>query len=190
MAELPTGTAFGTLVHAVFEVADLTAPDLTAELTARCAEQLHPQPPARRRRPTRWPKRWRPSARTPLGPLADGLRLADIAPADRLAELDFELPLGGGDQPSRHHRAARRDRPAAAGHLPADDPLARYPDLLADPALADQPLRGYLTGSIDAVLRLPGPRFAVVDYKTNWLGPLAASRSPRRTTPPSASPPR
>jgi exodeoxyribonuclease V beta subunit len=22
------------------------------------------------------------------------------------------------------------------------------------------------------VLRLPGPRFAVVDYKTNWLGPI------------------
>ena len=33
-----------------------------------------------------------------------------------------------------------------------------------------QPLRGYLTGSLDAVLRLPGPRYLVVDYKTNWLG--------------------
>jgi exodeoxyribonuclease V beta subunit len=32
-------------------------------------------------------------------------------------------------------------------------------------------VRGYLTGSIDLVMRLPGPRFAVVDYKTNWLGP-------------------
>ena len=40
-------------------------------------------------------------------------------------------------------------------------------------ASAGQPLRGYLTGSIDAVLRLPGPAFAVVDYKTNWLGPSA-----------------
>jgi exodeoxyribonuclease V beta subunit len=30
-------------------------------------------------------------------------------------------------------------------------------------------VRGYLTGSIDAVLRLPGGRFAIVDYKTNWL---------------------
>jgi exodeoxyribonuclease V beta subunit len=33
---------------------------------------------------------------------------------------------------------------------------------------------GYLTGSIDLVVRLSGPggvpRFAVVDYKTNWLG--------------------
>ncbi|MBV9414565.1 MAG: PD-(D/E)XK nuclease family protein, partial [Solirubrobacterales bacterium] len=28
-----------------------------------------------------------------------------------------------------------------------------------------------LTGSIDLVLRLAGPRFAIIDYKTNWLGP-------------------
>ena len=33
-------------------------------------------------------------------------------------------------------------------------------------------LRGFLTGSIDSVLRVPGdrPRFVVVDYKTNRLG--------------------
>jgi exodeoxyribonuclease V beta subunit len=34
-------------------------------------------------------------------------------------------------------------------------------------------VRGYLTGSLDLVVRVPGPdgpRFAVVDYKTNWLG--------------------
>ena len=31
-------------------------------------------------------------------------------------------------------------------------------------------MRGYLTGSIDVVVRV-GDRYAVVDYKTNWLGP-------------------
>lgn len=31
-------------------------------------------------------------------------------------------------------------------------------------------LRGYLTGSIDMVLRLAGPRYVVVDYKTNRFG--------------------
>ena len=30
-------------------------------------------------------------------------------------------------------------------------------------------MRGYVTGSIDLVARV-GDRFAVVDYKTNWLG--------------------
>ncbi len=34
-------------------------------------------------------------------------------------------------------------------------------------------MRGYLTGSLDLVIRISGadgPRFAVLDYKTNWLG--------------------
>jgi len=46
------------------------------------------------------------------------------------------------------------------------------------PALGGQPLRGYLSGSIDAVLRIPnglGHRYLVVDYKTNWLGEPGAN---------------
>ena len=43
-----------------------------------------------------------------------------------------------------------------------------YADRLADPALR-RSVRGYVTGSIDLVARA-GERFAVVDYKTNWLG--------------------
>ena len=31
-------------------------------------------------------------------------------------------------------------------------------------------LRGYLTGSLDLVFRLPDDRFVIVDYKTNRLG--------------------
>jgi exodeoxyribonuclease V beta subunit len=52
--------------------------------------------------------------------------------------------------------------------------LVGYPDLLD--GVEAPPLRGYLSGSIDAVLRLPGPRYVVVDYKTNRLrqGPLTA----------------
>jgi exodeoxyribonuclease V beta subunit len=49
-----------------------------------------------------------------------------------------------------------------------------YAERLADPALRDG-LRGYLTGSIDLVVR-SGERFAVVDYKSNRLadyGPAA-----------------
>ena len=57
-------------------------------------------------------------------------------------------------------------------HLSADDALAGYADRLADPSL-DRTLRGYLTGSLDLVLRLPGERFAVVDYKTNRLAPAS-----------------
>jgi exodeoxyribonuclease V beta subunit len=50
-----------------------------------------------------------------------------------------------------------------------DDPgLADYAERLQDPSLRSR-FRGYLTGSVDLVVRR-GDRFAVVDYKTNWLG--------------------
>jgi exodeoxyribonuclease V beta subunit len=168
MAEQPVGAGFGTLVHAIFEAADLTAPDLLGELTAHAHEELgrHPAPGVEAESLA---AALLPAARTPLGPLAGGLRLADIATHDRLAELDFELPLAGGDTPGAPV-ALGALAPLLRRHLPADDPLASYPDALA--VLPEQQLRGYLTGSIDAVLRLPGSRFAVVDYKTNWLGPI------------------
>ncbi|MCZ2262597.1 PD-(D/E)XK nuclease family protein, partial [Isoptericola sp. QY 916] len=66
-------------------------------------------------------------------------------------------------------------------YLGDDDAFAAYPAALAELAAADptaRPLRGYLTGSIDAVLRAPAedgePRFLVVDYKTNRLGAFDA----------------
>jgi exodeoxyribonuclease V beta subunit len=48
--------------------------------------------------------------------------------------------------------------------------MRAYADSLEAPALGGQDLRGYLSGSIDVVLRAPGPRYLVVDYKTNLLG--------------------
>ncbi len=96
-----------------------------------------------------------------------GVRLRDVARGDRLDELGFELPLAGGDDP------VGRVTPGALGtvlreHLAPGDPLAPYADRLEDPELRSS-VRGYLTGSIDLVLRA-GERFAVIDYKTNWLG--------------------
>ena len=177
MADLPVGAAFGTLVHSVFETADLTVPDLHGELAAHAAEQIAHRPVGDVDADT-LATGLLPCARTPLGPIADHLRLADIAPGDQLAELDFELPLAGGDRagggPAPTLGALA---PLLAAHLPADDPLAHYPELLRAPELAGQPLRGYLTGSIDAVLRVPGAtgdRFVIADYKTNWLGPVGA----------------
>ena len=43
----------------------------------------------------------RAAIETPVGPLLDGKALRDIARADRLDELIFEMPLVGGDQPYR-----------------------------------------------------------------------------------------
>jgi exodeoxyribonuclease V beta subunit len=198
MARLPGGTAFGSLVHAVLETVDTSRAALTDEIAARVTEQL---------------SRWAPAAsaaidaddltaalsavyETPLGPAADGLRLRDFLPADRLTELGFELPLCGGDQPGprlvlgalgplvRRHLAARGTA----------DPLAPYGERLAEPLLRDQPLRGFLNGSLDLVLRVRDPggaaRYVVADYKTNWLSAAApasglltaADYSPARLT--------
>src|SRR5439155_865402 len=100
----------------------------------------------------------------PLGPLVDDVRLRDVGRADRLDELEFELPLAGGDAPT-----GRVTLTAIASVLRRDPALASYAGRLEDPALR-QSVRGYLTGSIDVVVRV-GDRYAVVDYKTNWLGP-------------------
>jgi exodeoxyribonuclease V beta subunit len=167
MADLPGGTAFGTLVHSVLENVDTSAADLEVELRSQVATQLARYGPAELSTDV-LTERLLPSLRTPLGPLAGGRSLASIVPADRLSELDFELPLRGGDRPNGTTTLAE-----LAGllrtHLPADDPLAGYADLLADPVVGDGALRGYLGGSIDSVLRVDG-RYVVVDYKTNRLG--------------------
>jgi exodeoxyribonuclease V beta subunit len=174
LAAMAGGARVGTLVHGVLEDTDFTATDVTAALH----DALRGQPT------------WNPAGiapadvvvdglalaiETPLGPLAGGRRLRDISRRDRLDELTFELPLAGGDTPSADVGVgALAD--LLERHLPPDDPLAGYPAHLRDPRL-DQRLRGYLTGSIDAVLRFAGDgpaRFAVVDYKTNWLAPEGA----------------
>lgn len=168
MAGLPMGAKFGTLVHAVLETADPFAVDLAAELEAAVVEHSLWWPvdvP-----PAELAAALVPMHDTPLGPLAPGVTLRDVGLRDRLREMEFEFPLAGGDR--------RDDTPditlADVGrllraHLPADDPLAPYAARLTTGALAGEPLKGYLNGSLDAVLRVDG-RYLVVDYKTNWLG--------------------
>jgi exodeoxyribonuclease V beta subunit len=62
--------------------------------------------------------------------------------------------------------------------LHPDDPVRAWLPRLHEPDLADQPLRGYLTGSIDVVLRLSSGTYLVVDYKTNRLHPLQTPATP------------
>ncbi len=176
MADLPSGAAFGSLVHAVLEETDPEVPDLHAELARHTREQLSWWPVGVA--PDELADSLLPSQLTPLGAPAGGLRLVDIPRRDRLCELDFEFPLTGGDRPASARAGVHlRDlAPLLAAHLPADDPLASYAGQLTGP-LGDQSLRGYLSGSIDVVLRVPagyadprGHRYVVVDYKTNLLG--------------------
>ncbi|MEQ3550094.1 UvrD-helicase domain-containing protein [Pseudonocardia nematodicida] len=180
MADLPAGAGFGTLVHAVLENLDTrVAADgdtaLRTELVDHVTAELRRQPADVD--PEQLADALLPVLRTPLGPLGDGRSLAEITPEDRLSELDFELPLCGGDTPTGRLTLAGLSA-AVRRHLGPGDPLHGYADHLDSPDLAGQQLRGYLTGSIDSVLRI-GDRFLVVDYKTNWLGPTGpAGREP------------
>ncbi|MFE3258571.1 UvrD-helicase domain-containing protein [Nocardia sp. NPDC059091] len=162
MNSLPYGAEFGTLVHEVLEYVDTDAPDLAAEIRARVqhavSEQMFDADP------DVLSDALLAVMHTPIGFGA----LADFSTRDRLSELDFELPLAGGDHPVAARVTVPRIADLLRRHLPADDVFAPYADQLAH--LDDTPLRGYLTGSIDAVLRTTGPRFVVVDYKTNRLG--------------------
>jgi exodeoxyribonuclease V beta subunit len=184
MADLPAGAKFGSLVHAVLETTDPLATDLGAELQTQVVKHS-----------AWWPvdvaagdlaAALVPMHDTPLGPLADNCTLRQIGLSDRLCEMDFEFPLAGGDVRGAVPRIRLADVGRLLGeHLPAGDPLASYADRLTGASLGRQPLRGYLSGSVDAVLRIPaGPtaadhRYLVVDYKTNWLGepgqPLTAA---------------
>ena len=167
LADMPGGALVGTVVHSVFERLDFEAP----ELPSAVGEALE--------RETTWRNvdlggtdaavagLCRAIA-SPLGPLADGIALRDITRRDRLDELTFEIPLVGGDTPvTTLHVGALAD--LLESHLPAQDPVARYASRLRDPSLHAM-LRGYLTGSLDLVFRLPGDRFVLADYKTNRLG--------------------
>jgi exodeoxyribonuclease V beta subunit len=159
MNGLPGGKSFGTLVHAVLEHIDTSAPDLATEVRARCLEIAS-----------------RLYARVDVDALSAALlaalstptphrTLADIPPRHRLAELGFELPLAGEPGTSPASVSAIAD--LLNDHLDPTDPLAGYPALLR--SVRAPALEGYLTGSLDAVLRVDGPKYVVVDYKTNRL---------------------
>jgi exodeoxyribonuclease V beta subunit len=172
LGAMPAGVNVGTFVHSVMEATDFAAADIEAELNARVTELQA------RRAVDIGPAAdvvagLHAAIETPLGPVLDDVRLRDIRRPDRLDELGFELPLAGGDRPSGWLMPSRLGS-LLRSHLDPDDPLAAYPDRLQDPRLRRR-VRGYLTGSLDLVIRVTGgaqPRFAVIDYKTNWLGPV------------------
>jgi exodeoxyribonuclease V beta subunit len=179
MAGLPVGAAFGTLVHAVLERADFAADDRPAELAA--AAEAEGSARFAGIEPGDLAAALTPALATPLGPLAGGVRLADVDRSDRLDELEFELPLAGGDVPTGDVSVGQV-ADLVRRHVGAGDLLHGYGDDLDVPLVAERRLRGFLTGSIDAVLRVrrggtgapegDTPRYLVVDYKTNWLGPV------------------
>ena len=141
-------------------------------------------------RPTSSPPRWCRSTTPRSARCADGLTLAEIPLRDRLRELDFEIPLAGGDTPRpARRRTAARPRPGAAAHLAGGRPDA---DLRRPAARARRSATSRCAATSPArstsCCGCRGPRFVVVDYKTNWLGEVRAAAHAADYTPDRAAP--
>ena len=159
LGAMPAGVRVGTFIHNVLEATDFAAPDLEAELTMR-VDEVQAYRPVEMGDPALVVAGLRAAIETPLG----DYRLRDLARSDRLDELNFELPLVGGDTPTSR---LALDAIADVLRKHGGDSLAGYADRLDDPVLR-QSVRGYVTGSIDLVARV-GERYFVLDYKSNWL---------------------
>lgn len=163
MANVPSGPAFGTLVHTIFEYFDPRPDDWHQSLRTAVTSAL-----------ARWPipdvtvedlaTALEPSFETPLGPLSAGTTLRDYGPGNRLSELDFEFAMRAP------HATLNQVAEILAADLPPGHPLAAYPGLLREISDEEVTLSGFLNGSIDSILRTPEGAFLVVDYKTNNLG--------------------
>ena len=155
--------------HRAGSATPLPAVDPDALADALVARRPHPARPARRR-----PRPRRHRARRPA-------RRARLRAAARRRR-----------HPRRGRRGSATSSRCCAATCPADDPLAALPRPASPTRFADQPLRGYLTGSIDAVLRLPGPS-GTPSSTTRPTGSARSGRTAgaadrRRTTPPTGSP--
>ena len=167
--ELPGGVAAGRVIHEIFEHVDPTKTPLDAEVRRVVADKassglLAPHHESLVRIVT-------DALATPWGGPFGDVSFVAIGPGDRLTELGFEMALASLAAGVKARRIGRILERALAGR--PDDPLAEYARMLASPAF-DIPVGGLLTGSIDALVRLPGstaavPRLAICDYKSNKL---------------------
>ncbi len=99
-------------------------------------------------------------ASTPLDPACPGLTLSQIGMDERLNELEFFFPLKKTDPQTLAHMlglgSSKIEEKAEQG------PIGR---------LTFSPVKGFMKGFIDMVFRWKG-RFFLVDWKSNYLGPL------------------
>jgi len=147
IAAFPRGRRAGTCFHAVLEQIDFATRDSTVLAAAA-------QAPLRR---AGLDETWAPVLATAIAdvletPLADGLRLRDLASERRRSEVAFCYPI---------------DRLSGAGLLRAVPALAA--DELETPRFRFSPRSGLMKGFVDLVFEHQG-RYYLADWKTNWLG--------------------
>ncbi len=155
------GRFFGSWVHEILEITDFCANPLDDELRRAIAATSYADVDAIDLDDL--VAGLSDALHTPLEPLG-GVPLVGVAAADRLPELAFHFPLGDGRSPMSVRGLFEL---AAAHESPFTDHFAR---LANDTSGLD--FAGLMTGSIDLVLRVPGPQgpvYALADHKTNSL---------------------
>ncbi len=171
LADIAGGATFGSFVHSIFENVDFAADQLSVEVADETTAAMR-RWAITLEQPTALVAGLVAAIQTPLGQDLANISLADVTRQDRLDEMDFEYPLAGGNTPTGEFNTAAV-RELLDRELSADDRLRGYLPFLANPDL-DRDVHGFLSGSIDLVLRTRGgtsePRFSVIDYKTNRLG--------------------
>ena len=153
---------FGTFVHELFEVINLSAPDVEAEV--RAVIETSGRAASFDADPEVLAQGLMLAIDTPLGATADDATLRTIG-SNRLNELVFHFPLADRNSPVT---------PSALFELAAsyeDDQFSDYFKALAAGNRMSV-IAGLMTGSIDSVIRLgdaSNGTYGVVDYKTNRL---------------------
>ena len=168
LAGLPGGTHFGSVVHKILERTDPGAADLQDELSRHCLEVL-PTSGSLDIDPELLTTGLQQVLTTSLGCLTDGQTLADLGKTNQLAEFEFEMPMGGKHGASLAELARLMDEPQ---YRDPNGVLAGYGEQLAASPAGPSLLNGFLTGSIDVILRSKlgtQEKFIVLDYKTNRL---------------------
>ena len=160
LANFPAGASVGTIIHGVLETLDFQRTETLAKavddaLLDGAVDSL-----------------WGPvlsagllaALQTPMG--GDAPRLVDLAPSQRLNEMNFTLPVRAAGLVAEDLALVFQRH---GKHEAADDlRMLSFP-----------PLRGFLKGVIDLVFEFDG-RWYVCDYKSNHLGARVADYSKPR----------
>jgi exodeoxyribonuclease V beta subunit len=153
---------FGTFVHELFEVIDVTSPDVEAEV--RAVIETSGRAASFGADPEALTQGLLLAIDTPLNAAANSATLRSIG-SQRLNELVFHFPLADGNSPVT---------PSALFELAASHDDDQFSDYFASLAAGNRmpAMAGLMTGSIDSVIRIgdaSNGTYGVIDYKTNRL---------------------
>ena len=155
-SRFPRGAAAGTCLHSVFEGWDFHQIDPgDRDRTVETTLNRHGFDPGLGKGVGAWLQR---VVDSPLD-TQNGMCLSDLAPGQRVSELEFHYPVAA-DSLAGVSRLLQRQ---GAGTYRVADAGAR--------------LSGFMKGFIDLVFEFQG-RFYLADYKSNWLGPTVGDYGP------------